>query len=215
MRRKSPRHFIRKGHGAGKGRPHVEQPPADELPAPIPAPARPAPRRQASGKFVPGAGTTALARAGGLARAQSVQLGRLLGLAKLDASHSYAPYSRLARDLRDQHLADLAEHVGGGRVGAGVASIVSSAALQLAASRFLADKGALECDPGLLMQSSKLASESKQLLLAAHSLAALEAQARIEAEQHSDTIRVTIAAEETNGTKTDPSEADPSEAEDS
>lgn len=44
--------------------------------------------------------------------------------------------------LRDGHMAQLAATVGGGEVGPGPASIASTAALQLGASRWLADEGA-------------------------------------------------------------------------
>ena len=71
---------LRSGHGKGAGRPHVEVTPADEAPVGVPGPARPVAARDASGRFVPGTGTTALARAGGEAAAQSRQLAALLGL---------------------------------------------------------------------------------------------------------------------------------------
>jgi hypothetical protein len=75
-------------------------------------------------------------------------------------------------------MAQLAATVGGGEVGPGPASIVSSAALQLAASRWLADRGAESGAAGLLLSASRLADASRQNLLAAHELAAREAQAR-------------------------------------
>src|SRR5215216_7786291 len=62
----------------GKRRPLV--PRVDELPAGVPAPPRPAPQRDASGRFQVGSGTTELARAGGHAAADARQLGQLLGL---------------------------------------------------------------------------------------------------------------------------------------
>lgn len=172
-----PRTFLRSGHGAGGSQPHVENPIKD-LPAGVPAPARPAAERDASGRTLPGPGTRELARRGGKAKAMTVQLARLMGLAAVPEGHSYAPYAKLARELRDEHLRRLADTVGGGEVGPGPASIVSSAALQLAASRYLSDRGALEGDAKMLLDASKLADASRQGLLAAHSLAALEAQAR-------------------------------------
>jgi len=127
---------------------------------------------------VPGAGTKALAREGGKARAVSLQLGQLLGLAEVADDHPWAPYARLAREWRDDHMAQLAGTVGGGEVGPGPASIVSSAALQLAASRWFSDMGAAAGDPKMLAQASSLMNDSRQNLLASHDLCAREAHAR-------------------------------------
>lgn len=169
--------LMRTGHGQGAGRPHIEIV-ADELSRGIPEPARPAAARDASGKFIPSDGTRALARKGGKAKAESVQLQRLLSLAELPTDHAFAPYARLAREWRDDHMRQLAATVGGGEVGAGPASIVSSAALQLAGSRWLSDRGAELADPKLLLDASRLADASRQNLLAAHELAAREAASR-------------------------------------
>lgn len=156
----------------------IEVLPADELPAGLPAPARPAATRDTAGRFVPSDGTREAARRGGQARAESVQLARLLGLAELPEGHAYLPYARLARAWRDEHMAHLGATVGGGVIGAGVASVVSTAALQLAASRWLSDQGAASGDARLLLDASRLGDASRQNLLAAHELAAREAAAR-------------------------------------
>lgn len=169
---------LRTGHGQGKGVPRIEVLPVDELPAGVPAPARPAAARQSGGKFAPGPGTTELARRGGKAKAEAVQLARLLGLAELPEGHPFAAYGRLAREWRDEHMAELGRTVGGGEIGPGPASVVSSAALQLAASRWLSDQGATLGDAKMLLDASRLADASRQNLLAAHELAAKEAQAR-------------------------------------
>lgn len=169
---------LRKGHGKGKGVPRIEVLPVDELPAGVPAPARPAASRDSSGKFQPGAGTRALAAKGGKAKAESQQLAQLLGLWQPSEEHNYAPYSRLAREWRDAHMSTLGATVAGGEVGPGPASVVSTAALQLAASRYLSDLGAQTGDAKMLLDGSRLANDSRQNLLAAHELAAKEAQAR-------------------------------------
>lgn len=169
---------LRKGHGTGAGMPRIEVMPADELPVGVPAPARPAATRDPSGRFVPSDGTTALAREGAKARAESAQLSKLLGLSELPEGHPSAPYACLAREWRDDHMAQLAAHVGGGEIGPGPASIISSAALQLGASRLLFDRGNEAGDAKLLIEASKLADASRQNLLAAHELAAKEARAR-------------------------------------
>jgi hypothetical protein len=160
----------------GKPRPLV--PRIDELPDGVPAPARPAPQRDATGRFQVGAGTTELARAGGLAAGEARQLGQLLGLWEAPEGHPYAPYARLAREWRDQHIATLAASVGGGRIGPGPASVVSSAALQLAASRWLYDLGTQSGDAKALLDASRLADASRANVLSAHELAASEAKGR-------------------------------------
>jgi hypothetical protein len=56
--------------------------------------------------------------------------------------------------------------------------MVASAALQLAASRFLFDQGASTGDAATLKTASQLANDSRQNLLAAYELAQREAAAR-------------------------------------
>lgn len=169
---------LRSGHGNGAGMPRVEVLPMDELPAGVPGAARPAADRDGSGRFTPGPGTAALARAGARAAHETRQLAQLLGLWTPPEDHAYAPYTRLAREWRDAHMAQLSATVGGGEVGPGPASIVSSAAIQLAASRWLADRGAELGSAKMLGDASRLADASRQNLLAAHELCAREAQAR-------------------------------------
>lgn len=169
---------LRTGHGRGAGVPRVEVLPVDELPAGVPGPARPVATRDDAGRFVPSAGTTALAREGGKAAGESRQLAALLGLWTPPEGHPYAPYARIARDFRDQHMAELAASVGGGQVGSGPASIVSTAAMQVAASRWLYDEAGRTGAAKLFGESSRLGDASRQNLLAAHELAAREAAAR-------------------------------------
>lgn len=174
---------LRNGHGKGAGRPHIEVLPVDELPAGVPAPARPAANRNEAGEFVAGPGTSALARAGARAAHESRQLAALLGLWTPPDEHPFAPYARLAREWRDDHMAELAATVAGGEVGPGPASVVSSAAMQLGASRWLADEGAKNGDAKALLEASRLADASRQNLLAAHELGAREAEARRKAKR--------------------------------
>jgi hypothetical protein len=169
---------LRAGHGNGAGVPRVEVLPADELPAGVPAPTRPKAPRDSAGRFLPGPGTSALAGRAGKAAGETKQLARLLGLWEPPEGHEFAPYARLAREWRDAHMDQLAAAVGGGRVGPGPASIVSTAALQLGAARWLSDIGARTGDAKSLLDASRLADASRQNLLAAHELCAREAQAR-------------------------------------
>jgi len=75
-------------------------------------------------------------------------------------------------------MRELAATVGGGRIGPGPASVISTAALQMAASRWLSDRGAETGDAKLLLEAAKLGDSSRQNLLAAHELAAREASSR-------------------------------------
>lgn len=173
---------LRKPHGAAAERglpgPRVEVLPPDELPAGVPGPARPVADRDTSGRFVKGSGTKALARKAGKAAGESKQLARLLGLRELAEDHPYAPYARLAREWRDEQMTIVASMVGGGQVSPGVASIISTAAMQMAASRWAADQGASELNPKHMLEFSRLADASRQNILAAHELAAREGQIR-------------------------------------
>jgi hypothetical protein len=190
MRRRSPMPpqaevprvpFLRSAHGAARdgGRTVVvESPPPDELGAGVVAPPRPPVLRDAQGRLLPCPGLSELGRAGARALHESRQLSRLLGLWQPPESDAYHPYHRMAREWRDEHTATLAATVGGGTVGPGPASIVASAALQLAASRYLFDLGAQKGDARILASAARLADQSRQSLLSAHALCALEAKAK-------------------------------------
>lgn len=160
----------------GKPRPLV--PRVDELPAGVPAPTRPAAERDEAGRLRAGPGTTELARAAARALHEGRQLAQLAGLWEAPEGHAYQPYARLAREWRDAHMAQLSATVGGGRIGPGPASVVSSAAMQMAASRWLYDLGAQHGDSKAMLDASRLADASRANVLSAHELAAKEAQAR-------------------------------------
>lgn len=149
----------------------VEAPPVDELPAGVPADARAGSPtdRGAGGRFAPG---NSLAAAGGRSRSGHSRLARRLRLGESFADPRFEPYARAARGFRRAHVTTLARTVGGGHCGPAPASIIASAALQLAASRF-----AFEV-LGDLALGSRLADASRQNLLAAHALCAQEAAAR-------------------------------------
>lgn len=169
---------LRAGHGKGAGVPRVETLPADELPAGVAAPTSPLIPRDEAGRVLPGPGAALLGARGGKSASDARQLAQLLGRREVPDDHPYAPYARLAREWRDDHMAQLAATVGGGEVGPGPASVVSTAALQLGASRYLHDLGAETGDAKMLLDASRLADASRQNLLAAHELTAKEAQAR-------------------------------------
>jgi hypothetical protein len=135
--------------------------------------------RTQGGRFAKGA--TSVQAAGGRARAGSVRLARTLGLTALPDDSKFAPYRRQAAAFRRAEVARLARTVGGGYCGAGPASIVGTAALQLAMSRYITDN-ADNATADDLMKASKLGNESRQNLLAAHELCAKEAKARPKAD---------------------------------
>lgn len=174
--------MLVKAHGraaeVGVGTERVEVCRPDRLPDGIPAPVAPVIQRDARGCPLPGASARALASKGGKAKAENAKLRRLLGLSEVPEGHPYQPYAKLAREFRDHHMAELAQLVGGGQVGPGPASVISTAALQLAAGRYLTDIGALEGDAKKIAEGSRLADSSRQNLLAAHELVAKEAKAR-------------------------------------
>jgi hypothetical protein len=80
----------------------------------------------------------------------------------LDAANKY-------RKMRMKELTQLHGHVS-----AGVGALLASASLALAASRFLYQAAASECDAATLKQASALADSSRQSELAAYELAAKE-----------------------------------------
>lgn len=171
---------LRKGHGNGAGQPRIEVLPADELPAGIPCDARsehPGDRGE-HGKFAPG---NSLARVGGTRRQGITRLAARLSIGNLTADPAFQPYLRSAKCFRRAQCAAIARDVGAGVCGPAPSSIVASAALQLAASRYLFDL-ATAGDPALFHVASQLANASRQNLLAAHELAAREAKSRVETE---------------------------------
>lgn len=171
---------LRSGHGAGAGKPRVEVLPADELPQPVPRitsqPAVPLAFRQ-DGKIANAETAKELGRRGGRAKARRVRLVDSLGLAKIAEDSAFGPYRNAAEEFVSHHLASLAM-VAGGEVGPGPSTMVASAALQLAASRYAFDRFAETADPSWAKLGSTLSNDSRQNLLAGYELAVREAKAR-------------------------------------
>lgn len=166
-----PAHGTARDYGALLA---VETAPADELPEGVPdEPGRD--RDPLTGRFRP---RNRLAAQGGRGRGAALSLARLLGFLELPDDHRFARYHRLAREWREAQAVSLAATVGGGILSPGVSSIIASAALALAASRYLYDQGAESGDAKLLGQGARLADQSRTSLLTAHELCAREAQAR-------------------------------------
>lgn len=169
---------LRRAHGNGSGALlRAETLPADELPAGEPAHADRASRSAAGerGRFGPGNRRSVL---GGRARAGKARLASRLGLATLPDDAAFRPYRSAAASFRRAQCAELARTVGGGVCGPGPSSIVASAALALAWSRYLSDLAAASGDPDLAIRAVRLGDASRQALLTAHELCAREATAR-------------------------------------
>lgn len=167
---------MRKGHGTGAGVPRIEVLEPDELPAPVPGTAAPLQRR-ANGTIADSASAKALGARGGARRSHRAKLVSALGLAELAEGEDFRPYRDAGDHFVREHLATLATQAGG-EVGPGPSSIVASAGLQLAASRYLSDRAAKAGDAKLFHLASTLANDSRQNLLAAYELAVREAKAR-------------------------------------
>ena len=167
---------LRTGHGAGAGQPRIEVLPADELPAGLHAHRAPegAQERTAKGTFAGGSATAQAS--GGRAKAGSTRLARRLGLVADFPDSEFNPYRRAAADFRRAQVAHLARTVGNGSCGPAPASLVATAALQLAVSRYIFDR-AERVEAADLALASRLGNESRQNLLAAHELCAREAKA--------------------------------------
>jgi len=80
------------------------------------------------------------------------------------------------------HRAALAQQAGG-ELGPAPSTMVASAGLQLAGSRWAFDQGAQKDDASLIKLGSTLANDSRQNLLAAYELATREGSARLESER--------------------------------
>lgn len=170
---------LRRAHGNGADAlVRVEHLPADELPLGVQAApqASAGHERRANGTFAPGART--VQAAGGAATKGKARLAAKLGLTKLAADAGFAPYARSAVTFRRVQCSELARTVGGGVCGPAASSIVASAALLLAWSRYFSDQAAAGGDPDLVTRSARLADQSRQALLTAHELCAREAEAR-------------------------------------
>jgi hypothetical protein len=168
-------------HGQDALRVEVLQP--DEQPFPV-ADERPdvsSVKRAADGTVATPEAAAALGARGGRAKAKRVALARTLGhgtavgLPDTD-SPDFAPYRRAARAFQKAHLRQLAA-LAGGSVGTGPGSLIASAALQLAGSRYLFNLAAGGAVSAFKM-ASQLANDSRQNILAAYELAIREAKAR-------------------------------------
>jgi hypothetical protein len=169
---------LRRAHGTGsKALVRVETLSADELPAGMPAHAG-AVSRAASAESGPFAEGNQRSVMGGYAKRGRVRFATRLGLSTLPEGNAFAPYRRSAASFRIAQCGELARNVGGGVCGPGPSSIVASAAIAIAWSRFLSDQAAATGNVALAVMALRAADMSRQMLLTAHELCAREAAAR-------------------------------------
>jgi hypothetical protein len=171
---------YRTGHGSGRGTPHIEVVPVDELPAGMlgdacaHSPEHPATSREAFGPTERGTEEASfLARRAALARwdkANSLRVLDSLGL-KGTPPAVLEPYLEDAREFARSEIARLAEQVGGGSCEGAAETFVQSAALQLAGSRAAFAAGELAL-------GSKLADASRQNCIAAFEICARSAKSK-------------------------------------
>lgn len=165
----------RRSNKRGANPVHIEVARPDELPAGVAAlcpSATTVIKRDALGRLADVESARELGARGGAAKAGKTRLARRNALGEVFADPRFEPYAKAAGNFARAHVAELARSVGGGTCGNAPSSVVRSAALQLAASRF-----AFEV-LGDLQLGSRLANDSRQNLLAAHELCAREAAAR-------------------------------------
>jgi hypothetical protein len=180
---------LRTGHGNGAGSPRIEVLPVDEQPAPVAAPVAPPAVPlvfRPDGRIGDSATAKALGAKGGHEKARKVRLVDSLGLSKLVKATEFGPYRDAAEEFVSYHLLALAQQAGG-EVGPAPSTMVASAGLQLAASRWAFDQGASKNDASLIKLGSSLANDSRQNLLAAYELAVREAKARADVDAKSET----------------------------
>lgn len=94
------------------------------------------------------------------------------------------PYVDMSHEWMCDHLVRLAQCVGAGEVGSGPSAITATAAIQLAASRWLFDRAwqltsrSVDEATKMMLAASRMADSSRQNIIAAHEICAREATSR-------------------------------------
>jgi len=163
---------------AGAG-PRIETRPFDEIPAPVPAVEADVSglARRQNGTSADSESAKKLGSLGGRAKATKVRFARSMGLLGYLENPDFEPFRKEAEAFRRFHCAELAKKAGG-VCDSGPSSIVASAALALAASRFLYAKAARTGETDLFVSAARLADSSKQALAMAREMAIADAKAR-------------------------------------
>ena len=155
-----------------------ENQPFDELRRPDPTAEPDGPvNRRPDGTVADKDAARELGRRGGRAFALRMRILRSLGLVALASDHAFYPYETAGQDFANAGVASLAKMFDG-VCGEGPASIVKTAGMQLAISRFFFDVGKLDGDAKLLGQASSLGNDSRTSMGAAYELQSREAEAR-------------------------------------
>jgi hypothetical protein len=163
---------LRAGHGNGAGQPRIEVLPAPELPPATPGNAGQR-DRDALGRFV---------RGNMAARSQRTRPGPR-GLVGVDrCTPDFRPFARWGARYGAHRRRELAS-AHGGEISAGAGAIIESAALAMAASRYLDHRARQSGDADLFKQAAQLAQTARQHELAAWELCAREAAARPDPEE--------------------------------
>jgi hypothetical protein len=152
--------------------------PFDELPRPAPQAEPTGPvQRRSNGTVADRASARELARKAVEARRLYARILRSLGLVELGADHAFYMYEAAGQDFADAYIASLGRMFDG-VCGEGPASIVKTAGMQLAISRYFYDRGKDTGDAGLLGRASQLGNDSRVSAGAAYELQSREAEAR-------------------------------------
>lgn len=160
----------------GQPRPLVPRP--DELPAGVQATEQAEAREERTERGTWTKGARTAQSKGGRALKNRTALSHQAGLDPILTLTAFRPYLAQAKPFAKAEASAIARTVGGGELGPGPASIVVSASLQLAASRYWFDQGAATGDPKAFETASRLADASRSNLLSAREMAAKEAKAR-------------------------------------
>lgn len=162
-RRKGKKSFVRTGHGPNKGKPMIEISPPDELSDPVGPPKVKRGKPFQKGNKAAAGRRPKLTALGGK-RADEIEDPEYRQC--LRDAERYR--QKRAREIRNSH----------GYLSSGAASILGSAALQLAMSRYWGMRAAT--DHKIAALASRFATEARQNELAAWELAAREAKAKLD-----------------------------------
>lgn len=149
-----------------------------KLPNPIPAPPEISieETRDQKGRFTSSEATAAANSIKGAKKQKGSKLARIMPLWRAN-DPKMKKYISAASAFRRYYSRELAS-MAGGKCGAACMSMVSTAALQLAYSRYYFELGSAEGKADLVSMASKLGNESRQNLLSAYELATREAKVR-------------------------------------
>lgn len=171
----------RTAHGtAAKGGAIVvhENMPFNELPQPDPKPGPEGPiDRMPDGRIASHEAAREMGRRGGRKTQLYSRILRSLGLVELAQDHVFHPYEVAGQDFSNANIASLARMFDG-ICGEGPASIIKTAGMQYAISRYFYDRGKQDGDVKLLGQASNMGNDSRVSVGAAYELQAREAAAR-------------------------------------